>query len=140
MHPYKMMSSRKDERSSINTNAVDDTLSDRRKLERRSLTIIPSGKHFQLKCALLGGSIPVNNSEDKDVIKCDIDKSSQQDIVPVIIVTKCPCCNKITSKETVFMSTIDNEHYYHSFVENSVPGVIKFLLCPKCDKSKMKLV
>ena len=96
----------------------------------------------QQSCALLGGSTTPN--ETTNPILNQNNKNDQMEIVPVVIVTKCQCCGKVLSKETVFMSTIECETYYFVFVEDSKPGMIRYENCKacskKCDKASLTVV
>lgn len=99
------------------------------------LKCLPPVKNTQLKCALTGGKgfmvKEVNNSNIND---------TDEELVSVVVLVRCPCCKKNISKDVVSMKKSENNAYYHSFVENSIPGILKFSLCNKCDKTKFTVI
>jgi len=124
MHPYRKTSN----------NRIRAINASEKTKEKPALCCCPPVKHTQLSCILLGGNMLSNS------LPTTQEKEGQAEIVPVIVVVKCPCCKKVISKETIFMSSNDNEVYYHSFVEGNVPGIVKFEPCAKCWKNKLVLV
>jgi predicted RNA-binding protein with PUA domain len=90
-------------------------------------------KATQMSCSLLGGSNNASLRSTNPLVNTPAE-NEQMEIVPVVIVTKCGACKKFISKEIVFLTKAENETYYHSFVENSIPGVVKYVNCAKCDK------
>lgn len=127
MHPYRKTFLNLDRTERTNTVEI-----------KPQLRCMPPVKNVQLKCALTGGSTEATQCTKPNLPSTE--NKEQLEMVAVVVVTKCPCCKKTASKETVLMSSVDNDAYYHSFVENSIPGIIKFLPCAKCQQVKLEVV
>jgi hypothetical protein len=126
MHPYKKVFSVKEHYIS-------------RAKDRGNLFVVPPIKNTQLKCALTGGHTGIKHGCSPPA-SISVEKDKQLELVAVVMVTKCPCCKKVINKETLFLTPTENDAYYHSFVENSIPGVIKYLPCNKCSNVKLAVI
>jgi hypothetical protein len=121
MHPYRRLAEKRQSHEASN--------------EVKLRCLPPIKPH--IKCVLTGASM---KQESLTPINPQAELKPEVELIPMVIVTKCPCCDVTTSTDTVLINALESEFYFHTFVQNNVPGIIKYVPCTKCSSVKLALV